>query len=157
MTNSTPEYLRIPVPPLHRHLHDISKTKLLKTISGKTDRYLNTFYPNTVKLWNDLSPSLRLAKSISVFKQNILKTYRPVKKSIFNIYEPKCIKWIFQLRVGLSPLKSHKKDIILKILLMIHVTAQELWLGQEELRKQQLTFSFIVTTFLNKDDAFLSR
>ena len=31
-----------------------------------------------------------------------------MKKSIFNIYEPKCIKWIFQLRVGLSPLRSHK-------------------------------------------------
>ena len=32
-----------------------------------------------------------------------------MKKSIFNIHDPKCIKWIFQLRVGLSPLRSHKK------------------------------------------------
>ena len=109
MNNLTPEYLRIPVPPLHRHLHDSSQTKLLQKIFGQNGRYLKRFYPNTVNLWNDLSPSLRLAKSISVFKQNILKTYRPVKKSIFNIYEPKCIKWIFQLRVGLSFLRSHKK------------------------------------------------
>ena len=30
------------------------------------------------------------------------------KKSLFNIHDSG-IKWIFQLRVGLSPLKSHKK------------------------------------------------
>ena len=33
-----------------------------------------------------------------------------MKKSLFNIHDPNCIKWIFQLRVGLSPLKSHKKN-----------------------------------------------
>ena len=32
-----------------------------------------------------------------------------MKKSIFNVHEND-IKWIFQLRVGLSPLKRHKKD-----------------------------------------------
>ena len=35
---------------------------------------------------------------------------RPVKRSLFDIYDPNGIKWIFQLRVGLSPLKSHKKS-----------------------------------------------
>ena len=32
-----------------------------------------------------------------------------MKKSIFSIHNYNGIKWIFQLRVGLSPLKSHKK------------------------------------------------
>jgi hypothetical protein len=31
-----------------------------------------------------------------------------VKRNIFNIHNPNGIRWIFQLRVGLSPLKSHK-------------------------------------------------
>ena len=56
-----------------------------------------------------IGPELRGAESLSIFKKNILKLYRPAKKSLFNIYDPNGIKWIFQLRVGLSPLKSHKK------------------------------------------------
>ena len=60
-------------------------------------------------MWNNLGPELRGAESLSILKKNVLKLYRPVKRSLFNIHEPKCIKWIFQLRVGLSPLKSHKR------------------------------------------------
>ena len=59
-------------------------------------------------MWNDLGPNLRESQSISKFKDSLLKLYRPVKKSIFNVHD-NGIKWIFQLRVGLSPLKSHKK------------------------------------------------
>ena len=33
-----------------------------------------------------------------------------MKNSLFNIHNPNGIKWIFQLRVDLSPLKSHKKS-----------------------------------------------
>ena len=40
----------------------------------------------------------------------MLKIYRPEKKNVFNIHDPNGIKWIFQIRVGLSPLKSHKKS-----------------------------------------------
>ena len=61
-------------------------------------------------MWNDIGPHLRGAESISIFKNKILKLYRPVKKSLFNIHDPYGIKWIFQLRVGLSPLKSHKMN-----------------------------------------------
>ena len=53
---------------------------------------------------------MRGAKSLSIFKKNILKVIRPAKKSLFNIHNPNGIRWIFQLRVGLSPLKSHKKS-----------------------------------------------
>ena len=38
-----------------------------------------------------------------------MEIFRPEKKSIYGIHDPIGIKWIFQLRVGLSPLKSHKK------------------------------------------------
>ena len=57
-----------------------------------------------------MGPELRGAESISIFKKSLLKIYRLIKKSIFNIHNPNGSKWIFQLRVGLSPLKSHKKS-----------------------------------------------
>ena len=109
MNCPTPDYLRIPTLSLHRHLYGIRSNNVLKDIVCKTDRYSNSFYPDSVCMWNDLGPELRGAESISVFKRNLLKLYRPEKKSLYNIHD-NGIKWIFQLRVGLSPLKSHKKS-----------------------------------------------
>ena len=110
MTGLTPEYLRIPIPLLHGH----------------TDRYQNSFFPDSVALWNLLGPDVRGAESLSILKKNIIMTYRPAKKSLFDIYEPNRIKWIFQLRVGLSPLKSHKMNHkFLEIPLMTHVNARK--------------------------------
>ena len=47
---------------------------------------------------------------MSIFKRNILNIIRPAKKSLFGIDDLNGIRWIYQLRVGLSPLKSHKKS-----------------------------------------------
>ena len=52
---------------------------------------------------------MRGAVSLSTFRNNIIKIIRPEKRSLFSIYDPIGTSWIFQLRVGLSPLKSHKK------------------------------------------------
>ena len=46
---------------------------------------------------------------MSTFKSNILKILRPPKKKIFDIHDPKGIKILFQLRVGLSPLREYKR------------------------------------------------
>ena len=32
-------------------------------------------------MWNDLGPELRGAESLSIFKKNFLKLYRPAKKA----------------------------------------------------------------------------
>ena len=46
---------------------------------------------------------------MSIFKNDILKIIRPLKRSVFNIYDPIGVKRLFKLRVGLSPLRYHKK------------------------------------------------
>ena len=108
MSNLTPDYLKLPIPPLMNHLFGYRFSNVIRTIACRTERYRNSFYPNTVVSWNDIGPELREARSISIFKNNILKIIRPTKKSTFGIHNPKGIGWIFQIRVGLSPLKSHK-------------------------------------------------
>ena len=110
MNDKTPDYLKIPIPPMQGHLFGYRSTNVLKTIFCRTDRYRHSFFPDSVLAWNGIGPELRSAKSISVFKKNVLNIIRPVKKGLFNIHHPNGIKWIFQLRVGLSPLKSHKKS-----------------------------------------------
>ena len=54
-------------------------------------------------------PVLTISKVDFCIQTKYFKNISSCEKSIFNIYEPKCIKWIFQLRVGLSFLRSHKK------------------------------------------------
>ena len=105
----TPEYLKTPVPPLRNHLFGTRSGNDLHNINCRTNLFMNSFYPHSVKIWNEIGPDLRQAPSLNVFKSKILKLIRPPKKIVFNIYDPKGMKRLFQLRVGLSPLRHHKK------------------------------------------------
>ena len=109
MLNLTPGYLKTPIPLIQPHLFGYRGTNVLRTIFCRTVRYGNSFFPDSVNSWNNLGPELRGAPSLSIFKKNLLKIIRPEKRSIFNIFDHKGISWIFQLRVGLSSLKCHKK------------------------------------------------
>ena len=105
----TPAYLKTPVPSPRNHLYGIRNENDLHSIKCRTNSYLHSFYPHTVKIWNDIGPALRQAPSLIIIKSNTLKLIRPEKKKVFNIHDPKGMKRLFQLRVGLSPLKHHKK------------------------------------------------
>ena len=109
MNNISPDYLKSPIPPQQDHLFGRRSTNIIYPLRGRTSKYLNSFFPDSIKSWNNIGPELRGATSLSVFKKNILKIVRPEKKSLFNIENLDGIRWIFQLRVGLSPLKNHKK------------------------------------------------
>ena len=107
MSNQTPENIKFPT--LHRHLYGVRLGNVLKDIECETPRYRNSCFLDSVTMWNELGPNLRGSVSISKVKETLLPLYRPGKKTIFNVHDYG-IKWIFQLRVGLSPLKSHKKS-----------------------------------------------
>ena len=46
---------------------------------------------------------------LKTFKTHLLSFYRPSLKSVFGVHDPEGVKRLFQLRLGLSPLRSHKK------------------------------------------------
>ena len=121
MNGHTPQYLVDPIPKPRRHLFGRHYTNDLYKIHCRTKRFLSSFYPDSIKCWNELGPEMRQSESISGFKQKILKIIQPAKQSIFKIHDPHGIKYIYQLRVGLSPLRYHKNAINLLILLMTHV------------------------------------
>ena len=51
-----------------------------------------------------------------------MKSIQPKKRSVFNVHDENGIKYIFQLRVGLSSLRAHKRNHKFKDTLMIDVT-----------------------------------
>ena len=105
----TPDYLREFVPPIRRHLYGLRSTNVLQSLKCNKSIFKNSFYPDAVELWNNLGPELRQSASLSKFKTDTLKLVRFQKKSIFGIHDPIAIRRLFQLRVGLSPLKYHKR------------------------------------------------
>ena len=104
----TPEYLKIPDVSPRTHLYGTRSGNAITPIPYRINTYMNSFFPNAVKEWNKIDPDLRQLTSLSIFKSNLLKTIRLPKRSIFNIHDPKGTKRLFQLRVGLSPLRYHK-------------------------------------------------
>ena len=82
MTGLTPEYLRTPIPELRGHSFEHRLTNALHTMPFKNDKYRNSFFPDSVSLWNDLGPELRGAVSLPIFKKKMLKLYRPEKKNL---------------------------------------------------------------------------
>ena len=85
MTGLTPEYLRIPIPSLHGHLFGYHLTNDLKTIFYTTDRYQNSFFPDSITLWNVLGPDLRGAESLSILKKTF-KKYIVQRKKAYLIF-----------------------------------------------------------------------
>ena len=85
-----------------RHLANIP------SLSFKHNFFKNTFFPSTILEWNKLDPSLRNSASYNVFKNSILKFIRPSPNKIFQCHNPKGIKLVTRLRLGLSHLREHK-------------------------------------------------
>ena len=65
-------------------------------------------FPDAVATWNRLIGNFDLMPSIGKFKLHILSLARPVAKSIFNIYDPIGLHFLFMLRLELSSLWIHK-------------------------------------------------
>ena len=107
MHGLTPKYLVDPVPPLRRHLFGTSIRNELHHMRWRNLRFKNSFYPNAVLSWNNLGPELRQTEKLSTFKATLLGMIVTREKSVFNIH---CedLRFLYQLRVGLSPLKAHK-------------------------------------------------
>ena len=93
--SSTSRYLR-------RNSDNISQ------IRTKHNSFKNSFFPSTVNEWNNLDLDIRNSESIGFSKSKILKLIPPKPNSIYNCHNPKGIRLITRLRLGLSHLREHK-------------------------------------------------
>ena len=74
----------------------------------KHDFFKNTFFPWTIIEWNELAWKIKNSESIETFKKRILSFIRPSPNSTFNCHNPRRIKLLSWLRLGLSHLREHK-------------------------------------------------
>ena len=102
----TPSYLFDSLLRQRRLLYGNTNPNYYYEIYSRTTRYVNSIFPESVKKLNAID-EFKNCTSLDIFKRNIMSLMRPVCKSVFCINDSIGISYLFQLRVGLSPLKHH--------------------------------------------------
>ena len=69
--------------------------------------FRNSYFRYIATEWNNLDKRIRTSESFSIFKKNILQFIRLSPNSIFNCHNPKGVKLLTRLRLGLSHLRDH--------------------------------------------------
>ena len=110
INNNTISYLKDKLPANCKEMFSGIIRTTFHAIMCKSNGYKNGFFPNAVPPWNLFMEifNYKVVPSIGVLKNDIIALIRPVAKSVFKIHDPAGLRYIFQLRVGLSPLKGHK-------------------------------------------------
>ena len=70
--------------------------------------FSKTFFPSTIIEWNKLDWEIKNYESIVTFKKRIVSFIRPYANTTFNCHNPRGIKLLSWLRLGLSHLREHK-------------------------------------------------
>ena len=104
----TPDYTRIPIPPIQELSYSLRKNNILGQICSRIANYEASFCPHCLSVWNKLHPEIRLSPSVSSFRNKLLSLIRPTAKPVFSVHDPKGLAILTQLRVGLCAFNLDK-------------------------------------------------
>ena len=107
INNQSPRYLFQLVPSSNTRYFSRNSENIAQ-LWTKHDFLKNSFFPSTIKEGNNLDPQIKKSKSISILKSNILTFIWPKLNSVYYCLNPKGIKLLTRLRLGLSHLFEHK-------------------------------------------------
>ena len=105
----TPNYLKDKIPLFRgRSLRNDNETHI-QEIMCTIAKYQNSFFPDAIRSWNNIGNDFCSSQSLGIFKTNLLNLVRPKLRPVYGIHDPIGVKLLFQLRVGLSSLRFHKR------------------------------------------------
>ena len=88
MVNNGPCYLKNKLPRFRKPLYSRINVNSFHGIGCKSDRYMNSFFPDGINSWNKVITHFKTIPSIDILKRHILSLVRPERKSIFGIHDP---------------------------------------------------------------------
>ena len=74
--------------------YNTKRNNLYYIYRANTNYFKNSFFPYSANEWNKLSSDIRNSNSILIFKKSLLGFIRPNSYSIFNINDPKGLKYL---------------------------------------------------------------
>ena len=102
----TPPYLKGKLPPNRQPF----LTTVFRDIKFNNNRYKKSFFPDAISSWNEIITHFEFFPTRATLQKHLLSFFRPKSKSIFGLHDPEGLRYLFQLRVGLSFLRYHKKQ-----------------------------------------------
>ena len=110
INNNTPCYLNEKLAPFCREMFSGNIRTTFHAIKCKTYRYVNSFFPDAIASWNLFMEifNYKVIPSLSLLKHDIISLIRPESKNFFKIHDLTGLRYLFQLRLRLSPLNGHK-------------------------------------------------
>ena len=103
----TPMYLQEKLPA--NRSRPVNLPHVFQDIRCRTDRYSYSFFPDAISNWNKIITTFENMPTFGVLKYHLISLVRPNLKSIFGLHDPVNLRYLFQLRMGLSHLRYHKK------------------------------------------------
>ena len=94
--------------PTRNNIHRTRNSHNIPHLNLKHSFFKNSFFPATIIEWNKLDSNICNLDSYNVFKKHILKFIGPSPNSVFDCHNPKGIKLLSRIRLGLSHLCEHK-------------------------------------------------
>ena len=108
VNNQTPDYLTAKLLPMARA--PIANPLSLREYRCRTGRFMSSFFPDAARSWNVIMSHFSTMPTLNTLKSHLISLFRPSGKSTFKIHDPPGLKCLFQLRLGLSHLRSHKNS-----------------------------------------------
>ena len=103
ISKNTLTYLKGKLPPCRHHF----LVHVFREIRCRTCRYSYSFFPDAISSWNTFICHFEYFPTFNYLKNYVIGCHRPKGKPVFDIHDPG-LRYLFQLRLGLSPLRSHK-------------------------------------------------
>ena len=103
----SPKYL-FNIIPVTVSRYKTRNTNNIPQFKVKHNFFRSPFLPSVVIEWNKLDPNIRNSESLNIFKKSLLKFIRLSGSSVFNCHNPKGVKLLTRLRLGLSHLREQK-------------------------------------------------
>ena len=103
----SPKYL-FNIIPVSVSRYNTRNTNNIPQSTVKHNFFPNPFFLSAVIEWNKLDLNICNSENLNVFKNSLLKFIRTSGNSVFNCHNPRGVKLLTRLRLGLSHLQEHK-------------------------------------------------
>ena len=110
LNNLTPEYLSELLPPFHSQLHGYNTRNAHNIVvqQCRTSYLQNSFFPSTIRLWNNLPQDIKDSNNLNTFKKALTSFYHNNKiPKYYNIGTRQGQIFHARLRMRCSTLKQH--------------------------------------------------
>ena len=104
ISKKTFSYLKAKLPRPRNHF----LVHVFSDVRCKTNRYSSSFFPDASRNWNIFISQFEHFPTYGSFKKYMINCHRPKGKAVFGNHDPMYLRYLFQLRLGLSYLRSHK-------------------------------------------------